>query len=111
MRWQPPALPWATAFRQGMIVGLSNPKGFMIFAALLPQFVVRSQGSVTGQLFVLGLLAIVIGFASDLMWALAASKLREWFNASARRGRAIGVVGGLSMIGLGLGVASTGRPE
>ncbi len=107
----PPALPWATAFRQGVIVGLSNPKGFMIFAALLPQFVVRSQGSVTAQLFVLGLLAIVIGFASDLMWALAASKLREWFNASARRGRAIGVVGGLSMIGLGLGVASTGRPE
>ena len=25
---------------------ISNPKGFMIFAALLPQFVVRSQGSV-----------------------------------------------------------------
>ena len=45
----------ARAMRQGFVVGVSNPKGFMIFAALLPQFVERSQGGVPMQMFVLGL--------------------------------------------------------
>ena len=45
----------ARAMRQGFVVGVSNPKGFMIFAALLPQFVERGQGGVPMQMFVLGL--------------------------------------------------------
>ena len=37
----PVRVPLSTraAVRQGFVVGVSNPKGFMIFAALLPQFV------------------------------------------------------------------------
>jgi len=101
----------ARAMRQGFVVGVSNPKGFMIFAALLPQFVVRDQGAVPMQMFVLGLVAVLLGLASDAVWAAAASRLRDWFNASARRGRALGAVGGVSMIGLGVGIAFTGRPE
>lgn len=101
----------ARAMRQGFVVGVSNPKGFMIFAALLPQFVVRDQGGVSTQMFVLGLVAVLLGLASDAVWAATASRLRDWFNASARRGRAFGTVGGMSMIGLGVGIAFTGRPE
>jgi threonine/homoserine/homoserine lactone efflux protein len=96
------------ALRQGFVVGFSNPKAFMMFAALLPQFVVRSQGAVTGQLLALGTLAVVVGLLCDTVWALAASQVRTWVNASPGRGRALGAVGGLSMIGLGLGVAATG---
>ena len=99
------------AMRQGFVVGVSNPKGFMIFAALLPQFVVHGQGGVPMQMFVLGLVAVLLGLASDAVWATAASRLRDWFNASARRGRALGTVGGVSMIGLGVGIAFTGRPD
>lgn len=99
------------AVRQGFVVGVSNPKGFMIFAALLPQFVVRHQGGVPMQMFVLGLVAVLLGLASDAIWAATASRLRDWFNASARRGRALGTVGGVSMIGLGVGIALTGRPD
>ena len=108
-----PRLPVSSgrAMRQGFVVGVSNPKGFMIFAALLPQFVERSQGAVPMQMFVLGSVAVLLGLASDAMWATTASKLRDWFNASARRGRAIGTVGGVSMIGLGVGIAFTGRPD
>ena len=99
------------AVRQGFVVGVSNPKGFMIFAALLPQFVERGQGQVPMQMFVLGSVAVVLGFGSDAVWAATASRLRDWFNASARRGRALGTVGGVSMIGLGVGIALTGRPD
>ncbi|MDP3891806.1 LysE family translocator, partial [Nocardioides sp.] len=97
--------------RQGFVVGVSNPKGFMIFAALLPQFVERSRGHVPAQMLVLGAMAVTLGLLCDAVWAAAASRLRDWFNASAGRGRALGAVGGLSMIGLGVGIAATGRPE
>ena len=83
----------------------------MIFAALLPQFVERSQGDVPMQMFVLGSVAVLLGLASDAVWATTASRLRDWFNASPRRGRALGTVGGVSMIGLGVGIALTGRPD
>ena len=108
-----PAAPLSRrrAVRQGFVVGVSNPKAFMIFAAVLPQFIDRGQGHVQTQMILLGLLAFVIGLGSDSVWALLASRLRTWFNASARRGEAMGAVGGVSMIGLGVGIALTGRPE
>jgi threonine/homoserine/homoserine lactone efflux protein len=83
----------------------------MMFAAVLPQFVRPGDGHVTLQMLVLGTLAFVIGLVSDGAWALLASRLRTWFNASPRRGRALGSVGGGSMIGLGIALAVTGRPE
>jgi threonine/homoserine/homoserine lactone efflux protein len=105
------ALSRARALRQGFLVGVSNPKAFMIFAAVLPQFIDQRQGHVPAQMLVLGLIAFGIALVSDSVWAVLASQLRQWFGASQRRGRAMGAVGGVSMIGLGLAVAVTGRPE
>ncbi len=104
-------MPGARAVRQGFVVGVSNPKAFMMFAAVLPQFVDRGQGSITGQMLLLGFLAFSIGLVSDGVWALLASRLRTWFNGSPARGRALGTVGGTSMIGLGLALVATGRPD
>jgi threonine/homoserine/homoserine lactone efflux protein len=59
----------------------------------------------------LGLIAVVIGVLSDAVWALVASQLRAWFARSPRRGEAMGAAGGLSMIGLGLGLVVTGEPR
>jgi threonine/homoserine/homoserine lactone efflux protein len=105
------ALSRPRAVRQGFVVGVSNPKAFMIFAAVLPQFIDRGEGHVQTQMLMLGLLAFAIGLGSDSVWALLASRLRSWFDASPRRGEAMGAVGGVSMIGLGVGIALTGRPE
>jgi threonine/homoserine/homoserine lactone efflux protein len=104
-------MPRLTALRQGFVVGVSNPKALMIFAAVLPQFVDRAQGHVQSQMMLLGLLAFAIGLASDSVWAVLASELRSWFNASTRRGELLGLAGGMSMIGLGTCIAMTGRPE
>lgn len=104
-------LPGRVALRQGFVVGVSNPKAFMIFAAVLPPFVDVDRGHVTTQLLLLGAVAVVIGLLSDSLWALVASRLRTWFAGSRRRTEAMGAVGGTSMIGLGLGLALTGRPQ
>ncbi len=60
-------------------------------------------------MFVLGSLAVVLGLACDTVWALAAGRAREWFAGSARRGSALGAIGGTSMIGLGVAMALTGQ--
>ncbi len=104
-----PGLSTAKAVRQGFIVGFSNPKAFMILGAVLPQFVDRGAGHVQVQMLLLGLLAFSIGIVSDSLWAVIASQLRSWFNASPRRGEAMGAIGGTSMIGLGIGLAATGN--
>jgi threonine/homoserine/homoserine lactone efflux protein len=105
------ALPRGRALRQGFTVGFTNPKAYVIFGAVLPPFVDRAGGHPTTQMLLLGLLAFVIGICSDSLWALLASQLRHWFGASPRRGRAMGAVGGLSMIGLGVALAATGSAE
>lgn len=102
-------LPLRTAARQGFAVGVSNPKAFIIFASVLPQFIDRGQGHVQAQMMILGLVAFTIGLLSDSVWAVIASRLRTWFNASPNRGELLGAVGGTSMIGLGVGVAVTGN--
>lgn len=102
-------LPLAVAARQGFVVGVTNPKAFMIFAAVLPQFVDRGAGHVPAQMLALGLVAFTIGLLSDGLWAVVASGLRSWFARSPRRGEAVGALGGVSMIGLGVALAASGH--
>ena len=104
-------MTWTRAVRQGYVVGVSNPKGYMMLAAVLPQFVDRAEGHVQLQMLLLGLLATTIGLLSDSVWALIASQLRLWFNRSPKRGETMGTVGGVSMIGLGVGLAISGEPR
>lgn len=103
------AMTLRRAVRQGFVVGVTNPKAYMILAAVLPQFVDRGAGHVQMQMLLLGLLAFTIGMVSDSLWALIASQLRSWFTSSPKRGEAMGAAGGVSMIGLGVGLAVTGN--
>jgi threonine/homoserine/homoserine lactone efflux protein len=100
---------WARAVLQGFLVGVSNPKTAIFFAAILPQFVDRSRGDVPAQMLVLGAIFALIATISDGAWSLVASGARGWFGRSPRRLELVGGTGGLAMIGLGITVAVTGR--
>jgi threonine/homoserine/homoserine lactone efflux protein len=99
------------AAREGFVVGVTNPKAVILFAAVLPQFVDRPAGHVPAQMLILSALAIVIGLTSDSCWGLAASSVRAWFARSPRRLGLVGGAGGLAMIGLGVTLALTGRRD
>jgi threonine/homoserine/homoserine lactone efflux protein len=99
------------AAREGLVVGVTNPKAVILFAAVLPQFVDRSAGHVPAQMLVLSAVSIAIGLASDSCWGLAASTVRSWFARSPRRLGLVGGAGGLAMIGLGITLALTGRKD
>ena len=99
------------AVAEGFGVGVANPKAYVLFAAVLPQFADPAAGHMTGQLLVLSLIAPPIGLVCDCAWALAASGVRSWFARSPRRLELVGGLGGLAMIGLGVTLALTGRRD
>ncbi|HTC68915.1 MAG TPA: LysE family translocator, partial [Acidothermaceae bacterium] len=105
-----PISHWRAA-RQGFLVGFANPKALIIFGAVLPQFVDRTEGHVPAQMLVFAAVAFVIALVSDSMWALGASGFRTWFARSPRRLAVVGGAGGLAMIGVGVTVAATGRHD
>ncbi|MFD4457531.1 LysE family translocator [Nocardia sp. NPDC058480] len=98
------------AFRDGLIVGVTNPKNIVFLAALLPQFVDTTR-SVPQQMLILGLCIPVFGLIFDSLWALVAGSARSWFARSPRRLAAVGGTSGLVMIGLGTSLALTGRKD
>jgi threonine/homoserine/homoserine lactone efflux protein len=95
----------------GFAVGVSNPKTIVFFAAVLPQFLDPGQGHLVVQMLTLGLIFNVIAHASDTLWGVLASRARDWFGRSPKRLSLVGGIGGLTMIGLGVTVAVTGRKE
>ena len=100
-----------TVIRDGVVVGFANPKSIVFLAALLPQFVEPSAGSIAGQMLILGICLPVIAVVCDSVWAIAAGSARMWFARSPRRLELIGGTGGLVMIGLGTTLAFTGRKD
>jgi threonine/homoserine/homoserine lactone efflux protein len=95
--------------REGFIVGFTNPKGVLIFTAVLPQFIDRSQGRYTIQLLSLGLLCAIVALLSDSTWAIASGSARAWLGRSPQRLERLSLGGGISLIALGAGLALTGR--
>ncbi len=98
-------------FGDAFLVGIFNPKVIVFFMAILPQFVDRSAGAVPLQLLTLGAIFCLIALVCDSVWALAAGAARSWLVGSPRRLEAIGGTGGVVMIGLGAGLALSGRKD
>jgi threonine/homoserine/homoserine lactone efflux protein len=95
--------------REGFLVGFTNPKGVLIFTAVLPQFIDRSEGNYTVQLLSLGLVCALVALLSDSTWALASGSARAWLGRSPQRLERLSAGGGITLIGLGVGLALTGR--
>ena len=92
----------------GFMVGMTNPKSIVFFVAFLPQFISESAPAAP-QLLFLGLIFGAMAVCSDTCWALAASRARDWFARKPKRLDNLGVAGGLMMVGLGAGLATTGN--
>jgi len=97
--------------REGFVVGATNPKGVIIFTAVLPQFVDRSAGHVPVQLGVLGAICVAVALVSDSAWAIVSGTARLWLARSPRRLELVGGAGGLTLVGLGLRLAVSGRKD
>jgi threonine/homoserine/homoserine lactone efflux protein len=90
------------SIRDGFMVGVLNPKGLVFYAAVLPQFIDRDRGNITGQLLFLGALFSVLAFFSDGGWGLLAGTARAWLASDEKRLENLRSIGGIVMITLGL---------
>jgi threonine/homoserine/homoserine lactone efflux protein len=70
-----PPITAAKAFRQAVLAEVLNPKTALFFLAFLPQFVRPQNGSVTTQLSVLGIIFVLLGLLSTVVFAVSAGGL------------------------------------
>lgn len=98
-----------TTIREGFTVGVTNPKGLIIYTAILPPFIDRTQGHATLQLLTLGSICIAMAMVSDGTWGLLSGSARHWLGRSPKRLARLSATGGVLLVGLGIGLAITGR--
>ena len=91
-------------FSQGVVVATMNPKTALFFVAFLPQFLDPSQGSIGGQMLVLGCIFVMLAVISDSMYALLGT-VGQWLRGSRSVVRAERYVAGSVYIGLGVTAA------
>ena len=94
-----PAVPRMTAYRQGLLSDLSNPKMAAFFTSLLPQF-----GSSFATMLAFGLLFCLLTWLWLALYATALARLRDVLRRGAVR-RAIEAVTGAVLVLLGLRLA------
>ena len=97
------------AVRDGVVVGVTNPKAYTVRRDACRSSSIARPGTCRPRMLLLALVSVAIGLVSDSTWGLAASGVRAWFAGSPRRYELVGGAGGLAMIGVGVTVAVTGR--
>lgn len=98
--------PTARPIRTGFVVGATNPKTMVFFAAFLPQFVNPAAGNPVLWTVALGVVFGVLAVVSDSIWTLLAAQARHWFADSPRRLEHVSAAGGAMMITLGVALAT-----
>ena len=95
-------------YTQGFVVNIFNPKTALFFFAFLPQFVNTSNGNVALQMFLLGIMFVVMGTITDGCYAVASSSIANQLKDSHTFARNQRYFTGLIYIGLGVVTAFSG---
>jgi threonine/homoserine/homoserine lactone efflux protein len=95
-------------YSQGFVVNILNPKTALFFFAFLPQFVNTSNGNVTLQMFLLGIMFVGMAIVTDGCYAFVSSSIANQLNSNPNFARNQRYFTGLIYIGLGVLTAFSG---
>jgi threonine/homoserine/homoserine lactone efflux protein len=98
---------WLTAFGEGAVVQLANPKAAVFMIAFYPQFVPADR-PLFATTAVLALVQVVLETIFYLALACGVARAGTWFRRPVIR-RRLELVSGTVLVGLGLRVAVTAR--
>jgi threonine/homoserine/homoserine lactone efflux protein len=94
-----------SAFRQGIVTNVLNPKVALFFLALLPQFIDPGSSAKTLAFLLLGITFVATGTIWCLVLAFGAARLRQLLRGNPRVRTAIDRVTGGLFIALGIRLA------
>lgn len=94
-------------FFEALLLALTNPKGLILLAALLPPFIDHGQAAFP-QAFILSITFAVMCFCNHLFLAFASGRARRFFASSSRM-RALRRVLGTMFLGFGAALALSSR--
>jgi threonine/homoserine/homoserine lactone efflux protein len=95
-----------SAFRQGILTNLLNPKVALFFLALMPQFIAATSKYKVGAFLALGLSFVTLGVAWCLVLAVGAAKLRGAFLRRPSMANVLNKIAGAMFVALGLKLAT-----
>jgi threonine/homoserine/homoserine lactone efflux protein len=95
-----------SAFRQGVITNILNPKVALFFLALMPQFISATSTTKVAAFLVLGVSFMSLGLVWCVILAVAAASLRGMFLRRPSMASVLNKVAGSMFIGLGLRLAT-----
>jgi len=94
-----------TVFRQGFLVGVSNPKAGLFLLAFLPQFVVSDAGPAGLQILLYGLVFTSLTITYGSLMGAFAGQLGAWLRAQLTLQRWIQRIAAVTFVGLGVRLA------
>ncbi len=94
-------------FRTGFLVAMSNPKAFVFFTALFPQFM-DARAEQLPQLAVLAGTFFVIESSWQFAYAAGGARLKGWLNSPRRQGLMNRFAGG-SFVAAGVALSTVNR--
>ncbi len=98
-----------SAFRQGMLIDVLNPKVAIFFMAFIPQFIAPGTDAVFSQTIILGLLVVLVGFSLEVLFILMATPLRDYLKSHPKVALWLDRGLGSLMVGLGARLATATR--
>ncbi len=96
-----------SAFKQGVLIDVLNPKVAIFFMAFLPQFIRNDHGSIPLQLLYLGLIIVIVAIVVEVIYVLIVSKLTEKIRGSQKISMWLDRVVGTIFLGLGIKLATS----
>lgn len=97
--------PWQL-YRRGVVMNISNPKVSLFFLAFLPQFIAVQTGHIAQQIWLMGLMTIIVTFIVFSSIALLSGKLKR-LNTSAKAQRMLHRITAIIFVGLAMKLLSS----
>lgn len=78
----------------GVIVGITNPKAFIMFGTIVPSFLSGNLASPTNILIMYSMIPIILGIVIDSVWVVVAHSLSSRLFSNADSVRIVNRIGG-----------------
>ncbi len=100
-----------SAFYQGIVSEILNPKTAIFFLAFIPQFVQPTEGNLFGQFVLLGVIIVILNTIPDFLISFFSKPIENLWNTSARFRKTQQATSGVCFVGLGVYLALSGSSK